>query len=109
MYKLRLKEEGKIASWEQNFTLHESRWTTGFKTDCGRMTEQRFAPFWECNDANGKCKGHARWAQVFPAGYTIPHTRDARGVIVDHEKFVFDKTCGPQMNGETITECPYCS
>jgi len=101
-----------IAPWEQNFTLHESRWTTGFKTDCGRMTEQRFAPFWECNDSSGKCKGHARWARTFPAGYLIDSEErigeDAEGNPKFGKKFVFDENFGPMMNGEYITECPYC-
>lgn len=95
--------------WCGNFTLHESTWTTGFKTECGRMTEQRFAPFWECNDSSGKCKGNARWAQVFPAGYTTPSRLDEDGRIIEHGKFVFDKQCGPQMNGETLSVCPYCN
>ena len=102
--------------WTKNFTLYTQRWTGPADYDPaidGRhhSGKQVFRPYWECNDPTGKCKGNRRWAAVFPAGRT---TRGkfctGRGFFVeDEENFVWDETCGPQMNGETLHECPYCN
>lgn len=111
MYKLRLKklESKDEEPWKENFTLYTDRWTSGFKSECGRTVTQRYAPFWECNDPSGKCKAHMKWASVFPAGYTTPDAHDERGRVVKHGEFVFDMECGPQMNGKTISVCPFCN
>ena len=111
MYKLRLMEERKIAPWEQNFTLNTERWTAGFGCH-GQYEQQRFAPIWECKDLTGECKGNARWAATFPAGYLIDSEEiigeDAEGNTKFGTKFVYDENFGPMVNGEYITECPAC-
>jgi hypothetical protein len=111
MYKLRLKklEIEDEEPWKQHFTLYTDRWTGSFKSECGRVVEQRFAPYWECNDPSGKCKGNKLWAEVFPAGYTTSDNLDEEGRVVEHGVFVFDEGRGPQMNGATLTVCPNCN
>ena len=115
MYKLRLKklEIEDEEPWKQNFTLYTDRWTAGLGCN-GQHDQQCFAPIWECNDPTGKCKGeHRRWAATFPAGYVIDgdwiEGQDETGKPRFGKKFVYDENFGPMMNGEYITECPYCN
>ena len=93
-----------IRPWTKNFTLYTERWTDG----------KCFAPIWECNDPTGKCKGNARWAATFPAGYTVVDKNNIcghypHGTVIYGKKFIYDEKYGPMMNGECITECPYCN
>jgi len=84
--------------WTENFTLYTQRWT---------------APIWECNDPTGKCKGNARWAATFPAGYQIQSKeiigQDEEKNPIYGTKFIFDENFGPMVNGRTIHECPHCN
>lgn len=98
-----------IRPWTKNFTLYTDRWTAGFdgQYDC-------FAPIWECNDPTGECKGNARWAATFPAGYTVVdknhicgQTKD--GTVIYGKRFIYDENYGPMVNDEYITKCPRCN
>lgn len=93
--------------WTKNFTLYTQRWTGPADYDPNQQGgRQVFRPYWVCNNENcGQIFCAAR--EAMGAWVTV----NGRKKVWDENipSMVWDETCGPQMNEETLHECPYCN